>query len=514
MESFSLAGIVQDWAARAPDRPALTLGADTLTWRDLKRRSDAVAGALTAEGVRRGDRVAFLDKNSTEFFEVLFGSAALGAVTVAVNWRLAPTEIAFVLNDALTTVLVLSSDYLATYKELEHELTTHPKVVVIGPETAGHTPYEDWLAAAAPVTEPVPVAGSDTALQLYTSGTTGTPKGVLLPHRCFESLVVAAARYGMDSESVSLAAMPMVHIGGSGWALLGMALGAHTVLLRELEAPALMRLIPRARVTHAFLVPTALRAMTMVPGVDEFDLSSLQTIAYGASPVSPDLLLDCQHLLGCDLVQLYGLTETTGAVTLLDASDHLSHDLLLSAGRPMEGVELRIVDRDTLQELPDGEIGEVWIRSRQVMAGYWHDDSTAEVLHDDGWFRSGDAGYLKDGYLFLHDRIKDLVITGGENVYPAEVENVLLAHPCIVDAAVFGVPSEQWGEELRAVVVVLPRARYDLDEVLRWCRNRLAGYKVPKSVTVVAELPRSASGKVLKRVLRDPYWAGRQRPIA
>ncbi len=278
----------------------------------------------------------------------------------------------------------------------------------------------------------------------------------------------------------------------------------------------MLRAIEQHRVTEAFLVPAVLMMLLASPDLATTDVSSLRTIFYGASPISEDVLVRSMSALGCDFAQVYGLTETTGAITRLMPADHdpagpRAH-LLRSAGRPFDHVQLRIVDATTGEELPAGEVGEVWTRSDQNMLGYWQKpEETGSVLSDEGWFRTGDAGWLdEDGYLFLHDRIKDMIVSGGENIYPAEVENALLAHPDVADAAVIGVPDERWGETVKAIVVAAPGATDDrialAADVTAATRDRLAHYKCPTSIDFVDALPRNPSGKVLKRELRKPYW--------
>jgi len=255
----------------------------------------------------------------------------------------------------------------------------------------------------------------------------------------------------------------------------------------------------------------------MVPS-DSVDLSTMELIAYGASPITQDVLVKSMEMFGCNFMQVYGLTETTGVVTQLDPEDHdpggPREHLLRSAGKPITNVEIRIIDTDTGATLPDGEVGEVWIRTPQNMKGYWNmAEETAKSLPGDGWFRSGDAAYMEDGFLFIHDRVKDMIISGGENVYPAEVENALMGHEGIADVAVIGVPDDKWGEVGKALVIAVPDGGVTGDEILAFARERLAGFKCPKTVEFVEVIPRNPSGKILKRELRDPYWEGRERRV-
>ena len=514
---FSIGNIVRNWARTSPDSAALTLGDTTLSWGELYERSQRVAGALEAAGVEAGDRVAFLDKNGFAYFEVLFGGSLLNAVNVAVNWRLAPPEVAFVINDAEAKVLVVSTDFLSQVEQIADELTTVTTIVVIGDDPGSHQAYEAWLSAGVPSDPHLPAADDDVGLQLYTSGTTGLPKGVMLTNWNICGLVGVASQLDIGPDSVSMVAMPLFHIGGSGWALFGMAAGAHSILVREIDPVAVLQLIPRHRITHTFLVPVALLFLTFVPEVEDVDYSSLQAIVYGASPISEDLLLRCIDIFKCGFYQVYGLTETTGLITMLTPADHLDvehRERLRSAGRPMDGVEVRCVDLATGADVEPGEVGEVWIRSPQVMKGYWHKpEETSAAITPDGWFKTGDAGYVVDGYLFLHDRVKDMIVSGGENVYPAEVENALMKHPGVGDVAVIGVPSERWGEEVKAVVVKAKDQDPTPEELIDFARTQLAAYKVPKSVDFAETLPRNPSGKILKKDLRAPFWEGRERRI-
>jgi acyl-CoA synthetase (AMP-forming)/AMP-acid ligase II len=323
---------------------------------------------------------------------------------------------------------------------------------------------------------------------------------------------------------VNLNVLPAFHLAGAGVALMTHAFGGRSVTMPDFDPKAALEAIERERVTHAFLVPAMIQFMLQVPGVQTRDLSSLRMISYGASPISDRVLVEAMRVFGCDFLQVYGLTETCGAVTALRAHDHATEGpkavLLRSAGQPMTDVEVRVVRPGSRDECDEGEVGELWIRSPKNMTGYWRKpQASAEAFEPDPrgeppWFRSGDAGYRRDGYLFLHDRLKDMIVSGGENIYPAEVENALMQHPAIADGAVIGVPDEQWGEAVKAVVVLKPGAQATELDIVDFVRARIARYKSPKSVDFVDAIPRNPSGKILKRVLREPYWAGRDRRIA
>jgi long-chain acyl-CoA synthetase len=295
-----------------------------------------------------------------------------------------------------------------------------------------------------------------------------------------------------------------------------MSFGGTVVLHREVDGEAILRDIGRYRVTHAILVPAILQLILARRNQGTADPSSLETVVYGASPISDRVLLELFDAFDCKFMQGYGLTETSGAVTTLRAEDHdpSRPELLRSCGQPLDGVELRIVDSESGADCDDGDVGEVWIRSDQVMTGYWRNPAaTAEAIDADGWFRSGDAGYLRDGRLYLHDRVKDMIVSGAENIYPAEVENALMRHPGVAEVAVIGVPHERWGETVKAVVVLAPGADVTEAEVIAHARANLAHYKCPTSVEFVSELPRNATGKILKRELREPHWQGHERRI-
>lgn len=518
-DSFSnLADIARRWAAHDADRTALHYGGRAISYGELDRRSSQVANALRASGVEAGDRIAFLDMNGPEYFEVTLGAAKLNAVTVALNWRLAPQELAYIVDDAEAKVLIASADFADAVAALRPQLDRLEETVIVG-EADGGVAYEEWLGAQSETDPMVPTGPDDAAMQIYTSGTTGLPKGAMLTNRNFFSMLEkVGSQWRFTPDSVSLVVMPLFHFAGSGWALVGMCHGCSAVLLREAAPPAILNAISAHRVTNALLVPALLQILLKTPGVQETDFSSLHSTFYGASPISDKVLVESMKTLRCDFIQLYGMTETTGAITVLDSEDHDPEGrphLLRSCGKPYPGIEIRVVEPATGEPLPPGSVGEIWTRSEQNMAGYWkRPDETSAAITSDGWLKTGDAGYFDDaGYLYLTDRVKDMIVSGGENIYPAEVENVLMQLDGVADVAVIGVPDEKWGETVKAVVVRDEGASVDEPDVIAFARERLAHFKCPSSVDFADALPRNPSGKLLKRELREPYWRGHDRRI-
>ena len=511
--------IVRYHAKNQPDAVSLVLGDRTLTWAQLLSRSAQVAQGLKRAGVKAQDRVAFLDKNGIEHFEVFYGCALLNAVSVDVNWRLAAPEVAFIVNDSQAEVLIVGQEFVPVLDAIVGELDRVKTIIVIGGHS-NHDDYERWVNAQSATDPKAPTKSSDVAFQLYSSGTTGRPKGVMLTNDNFFALLPAAQKiWHMSDKTINLVAMPLFHIGGGGWATAGQYCGARSIIMRDVNPAEIVAWIEKYRITHAFMVPVLLQFALAMPNIGTTDFSSLELIAYGASPISESVLEGAIKAFKCPFMQVYGLTETTGVVTVLGPEDHdlssANKGRLRSCGKPFTGIELRIVNSDTAKDVPLGEVGEIWIRSRQVMKGYWNmPEETAKSIVKGQWFRSGDAGYFdKDGYVYIFDRVKDMIVSGGENVYPAEVENALMGHPAIADVAVIGVPDEKWGEVPMALVVRKPDTQVTESEILAFARERLAGFKTPKTVGWVDALPRNPSGKILKKDLREPYWKGHTRRV-
>jgi long-chain acyl-CoA synthetase len=478
------------------DRPAFLYSGRVVTFAQLDEAASRFASAALYAGLRPGDRVLLLAPNAVETFEVLIGCARAGLVAVPVNWRLAPGELAAVAADAAARLVVVDPS-------LTHLIwvVAYSGVPLL---TLGE-PYAGWLADAPARRPSVAPGADDVVLQVYTSGTSGRPKGVLLTNRNLATKVPGVTpRWGLAPDSVSLLATPLFHVGALILGLAGLHAGATTILAGDASPTTLLRHLTDDCVSHTFLVPAMIaRFCEEAPPGSSFP--ALRTMLYGASPISVQTQEAARQLFGPVLHQVYGLSETTGSLTEMVPRPDLAPNSPLhrSAGRAYPWIELEIRDPGTGERLPANTFGEVWTRSAQNSPGYFGlPEETAQLLTPDGWLRTGDGGHLDDdGHLFLTDRVKDLIISGGENVYPAEVETVLRQHPAVADVAVFGLPDERWGEVVAAAVV----ARTDVtpDDLVAFTDGLLACYKRPRTIRIVDELPRNAAGKVLRRVLRD-----------
>ncbi|MFZ5443859.1 MAG: long-chain-fatty-acid--CoA ligase [Myxococcota bacterium] len=506
-----------DWATRAPHRPALRFAGQTTTFAQLEDRVSQLAGALTAAGLepRTEQRVFVLDRNHPATLELTLAAARSGTTCVVGNFRLSAEETEWTVNDSQARLLFVGHELEPMIDSIRARLTTVERVIVIGGPRDG---YEAFLAGGQRAA-PVPHEEGDCFLQLYTSGTTGFPRGAMLTHRSVAAHTrVMMEQFSFDEASVSLVPMPLFHVGGICWALISLHAGAVSVVTRDPSPPAMLRDFVEEKVTHTFIVPAVLQGLLAVPDFARFDLSRLTTVAYGASPIPLPLLERCLAAMRCEFLQVYGMTEMSGVFCILDGAAHRDsahRERLASAGRITPGTECKVVDPLSGQEVARGAQGEFWVRGEQRMLGYWRrDEDTRAVLRPDGWLRTGDLGRIDaDGFVFLQDRLKDMVITGGENVYPAEVERVLHQLPQVNEVAVFGVPDEKWGETLRAAISLKPGTALTADAVIAFAREHLAHYKCPTQVEFVAALPRNATGKVLKRELRAPFWVGRTRAV-
>jgi acyl-CoA synthetase (AMP-forming)/AMP-acid ligase II len=504
--------------AAHPARAAFTFEGRSTDFQTFARHTDQVAAALRAAGVRPGERVAYLGKNSDLFFEALYGAVKAGAVMAPINWRLAGPEISVIVADTHAHLIFVGPEFHAV---IEAELPNMPAVRTIIAMEGGHAVWPDfttWRDAHPAEAPRRDVSPQDAAIQLYTSGTTGRPKGVMLSHHNFmhnaENKDGAAWTQWQDGDQ-AIQAMPVSHISGSGWGILTVHNAATCHVQRQFDIEMTIDMILKDRISKIFLVPAAMQFLVRHPRAKGADFSCIREMGYGASPIPLALLRECMEVMGCGFVQFYGMTETTGTIVALPPEDHTPEGSprMRAAGKPLPFVELRVVDANG-DDLPVGQVGEIVTRSPANMLGYWNrPEETARTIRQ-GWLHTGDAGYLDaDGYVYIHDRVKDMIISGGENVYPAEVESALSDHPAIAEVAVIGVPDAKWGEAVKAMVVLRPDAELTEEALIAWARTRIAGFKTPRSVSFVDSLPRNASGKLLKRELRAPYWAAQGRQV-
>jgi acyl-CoA synthetase (AMP-forming)/AMP-acid ligase II len=507
------------WAQTTPDDEALTYLDRTWTWAQWHDRVRRLAGALVELGIGRGDVVAFLDKNHPACVDLTFAAASLGAANAIINFRLAGEEVDYAVNDAGAKVVIVGTELMPLVDKIRDRLTTVERIIEVTPHGGPGDEYESVLAAATPAGRDPGVEPTDGCLIMYSSGTTGRPKGVTLSQaNMIAHTVNAHGGFEFDEGDKYMVSMPLFHVGGSSWLQFAVYDGAPVVMTRDADIESVSEAI-RQGANRTFLVPAVL-AQVLLAGGDAVKLfGRLKTYCYGAAPMPLPLLRaaldDCPDT---GFVQFYGLTELCGVITTLRPEAHRGSEhpeRLLSAGQVIDEAEVRVVDPETLAEVPIGGAGELWFRTSQLMKGYHNKpEATADVITADGWFRTGDMGRVDEaGFVFVEDRLKDMIISGGENIYSVEVERVIAEHPAVIDVAVIGVPDDRWGECVRAVVVLRAGGQASEQDVILWCRERLAAYKAPRAVEFIDALPRNPTGKILKRELRKPFWENRERAI-
>ena len=492
----TLAEMLRWRARRHPSLMALWYEGKAQTYGELNDSSSQLAAGLVAKlGLEPGDRVAILDKNCAAYLELFFALDKAGLVTAPLNWRLTAPELKRIIDDMKPKLVVTGAEFKTTGAALAVPTMTFEEL-----PRGGADPMRD--------------ADGAVSSQFSTSGTTGLPKGAMLTgwNVLNVGLCLALEMPEIREGGRHLVCLPMFHIGGAGWAIWAMQEGSAAIIVRETAAEPLLKTMVEQKVETALLAPTLMLFLTELPAARTADFSALRHITYGTAPISPALLQRSIETFKCRFSQLYGLTETTGPITALPHEHHVG-ERMLSCGRPMFGGHVRVVDAEG-NDLPPRQVGEIVYRGESLMRGYWQrEKETAQAIRG-GWFHTGDAGYLdEEGFMFLKDRVKDMIVSGGENVYPAEIEAVLMGHPEILECAVIGVPDAKWGETVKAVVVRRGGTLLSETTLIEWSREKLAGFKRPRSVDFVEALPRNASGKLLKRTLREPYWASYERRV-
>lgn len=506
--------ILHFWARERPESPAFDQDGRITSYAEADRLTRQLIALFQARGIAQGDRVAWLGKNRDTYFLLYIAAARMGAVMVPIGWRLAPREIAYILGDTGAKLIFADAEFADTAHKVAAEVPANPEVIEAEAARTAAAGFEP--ATYAPPSEDEPV------LQLYTSGTTGNPKGAMLSNANLLGLRNPGVAAGADWHfyepgDCMLVAMPCAHIGGTGLVNIAIAAGVRSLVQAEFSPVGVLEAI-EAGATHMFIVPAALQMVVQHPRAATTDFTNLKYLMYGAAPMPLELLKEAVRTMPTTkFLQAYGMTETSGTISVLPPEDHSleGNQRMRSAGKASPGVEIEVRGPDNA-EVPRGDIGEVCIRSPSNTAGYWRlPEATARTIDPDGWLHTGDAGIMDaDGYVYIQDRIKDMIISGGENVYPAEVESAIYGHPAIAEVAVIGVPSAKWGEEVKACVVAKPGHEIDEADVIAWARERIAAFKAPKSVDVIPAMPRNASGKILRRELRAPYWEGQERQVS
>lgn len=506
-----------------PDKLAIAHGAKRLNYAQFNARSNRMANALYKLGLKQGDNVALLQYNYPEMLESMFACFKAGCGAVPINWRLHPKEFAFIMDHSEAKAAVLSPEFNEAILEVRDRIPNVRSLITLGHAEGELLDYEALLSRESNYFEDTVVHPDDLAWLFYTSGTTGLPKGAMLTHRNLLAMTMnfyADICPGFGPDHVILHAAPLSH--GSGcYALPNVGKGAANIILesKSFDPELIFKTIQEYRVTNMFAAPTMIKLMVDSPAVDQYDHSSLKSLNYGGAPMLVEDLKQAMSKLGPCLVQLFGQAESPMTITYLPHQDHVKEGSpeqmkrLSSAGMPRTDVEVKIFDSDE-NELPPGETGEIVTRSDLVMKGYWRNpEATADTIKN-GWLHTGDMGYLDDGgYLFIMDRSKDMIISGGENIYPREIEEVLIKHPAVREVAVIGVPDTKWGEAIKAVVSLNAGESASEEALIHFCRDHIASYKKPKTVDFVNDLPKNNYGKILKRELREKYWQGKDRKV-
>ena len=505
-----------------PERPSIIYGSESFTYREVNERVNRLANTLKELGLKKGDRLAIVQRNCYQILETIFACFKAGIVVVPINARLHPKEIAYIVEDSGARALVYSEEFIEAIRSIREELGEVEFFICLS-KAPDSLEYEKLILSGNSEEAEVDVNSEDLAWIFYTSGTTGKPKGAMWTHKTILRMIMNyyADVYPLTPEDIVLHVAPLTH--GSGcYALPVFGKGALNLILKmeKFNPELIFKVIEENRVTNiAFLTPTMINMLINSPYIDRYDLSSLRCIVYGGSPMYVEDLKRAIRKLGKVFVQIYGQGEAPMTISYLRREEHIVDGTekemarLMSAGIPRTDVEVKIFDEND-RELSSGQIGEIVVRGDVVMKGYWNKpEETAETLRG-GWLHTGDLGMMdENGYLYIMDRKKDMIISGGMNIYPREIEEVILRHPAVYEVAVIGVPDPLWGESVKAIVVLREGAKVTEEEIINFCKEHMASFKKPKSVEFVESLPKSAYGKILKKELRDKYWQGKERKV-
>ncbi len=509
------------YARETPDHVFGEFVGTQFSYKSANARANQFARALQASGAGHGKRFAYLSKNSLDFCLMYYAAAKCGAIPVPLNYRLAPAEWAYIINDSQACMVLASTEFQPGINQVRDELSAVDGYISTQ-AASGHWPaFENWLSGHPDHNLDAPITEDDQLYQMYTSGTTGHPKGVVLSHRAVISnlrMWDALMPLREGSERMLIVA-PLYHAAAAVvGCMFSISHGSTLVVHADFIPRQAVDSLIADNITAVGMVPAMIQAcLVMVPDIAERKFPELRQMGYGASPIAAQTLQQAMNIFQCDFVQGFGMTETSSLACGLSARDHQralndKPELLRAAGRPVLGTEIKIIADG--KELSVGEVGEIVLRGPQLMDGYWNLPEATSAALQHGWMHTGDAGSAdEEGYIYIKDRIKDMIVSGGENVYPAEVENALFKHTAVGDAAVIGIPSERWGETILAFVVLREGQVVEPESLREHCREHLAGYKVPAQIEFIGELPRNASGKVLKKNLREPYWKGHERRV-
>jgi len=502
-----------------PDRPAMTFEGKSTTYGELNERVNRLANLLLSSGVQKGDMVAILQVNCPQYVETYFATAKTGAIFVPLNFRAKEDELTYMINNCEAKIVIVGERYVELVNKMRANLPKAEHFICIETKPDGFKNYEEELTSASPEDVFTEVDDDDITILMYTAGTTGRPKGVPLTHNSFSTYVLEnVTPVDPELEEVNLLTVPLYHVAGIQAVMAAIYGGRTLAMMRQFEVKEWMKAVQDQKANRAMLVPTMLKRIVDDPDFDKYNLSSLKVVTYGAAPMPFEVIKKAIEVLpGVMFINAFGQTETASTITSLGPEDHVitgSEEekakklkrLQSSIGRPMADVQIKIVDDDG-KEVPTGTVGEIQAKGPRVMGGYWKDEEkTKKALTPDGWLRTGDKGYVdEEGYIYLAGRGDDMIIRGGENISPEEVEDALYAHPAVEEAAVIGVPDPDWGQEPKAVVVLKKGQTATTDELMEFCRQKLSSFKRPRYVVFIDELPRTSTGKVLKRDLRDKH---------